>query len=300
LPYEADGVVIKVNGLAVQDSLGVVGRDPRGMLAFKFAAREATTRLKALGINVGRTGTLNPFAILEPVDLGGVTIERATLHNFDDIARKDIRVGDTVLVKRAGDVIPQVERPLLELRSGDEQVITIPQNCPACGAPALKAEGEVAVYCVNPACPAQVVQRIIHWASVMDMEGFGERLAQLFVEHGLLHDLDAVHGEVLAWLERQITEHGPQSWAALDLAMADEPWAQQARGWLKAVVADEEHGFEDLQRVLQRMWINALGEDADTIASSGPDAEGLARLRQLRERIASLKASLTGAAGQTA
>ena len=119
-------------------------------------------------------------------------------------------------------------------------------------------------------------------------------------DHGLLHDLDAVHGEVLAWLERQITEHGPQSWAALDLAMADEPWAQQARGWLKAVVADEEHGFEDLQRVLQRMWINALGEDADTIASSGPDAEGLARLRQLRERIASLKASLTGAAGQTA
>ena len=188
LAYEADGVVLKVNDLGTQDSLGVVGRDPRGMLAFKFAAREATTRLKEMGINVGRTGTLNPFAILEPVELGGVTIERATLHNFEDIARKDIRIGDTVLVKRAGDVIPQVERPLTELRSGAEQVITIPQTCPACGAPTLKAEGEVAVYCVNPACPAQVVQRIIHWAAVMDIEGFGERLAQLFVDNGLLHD----------------------------------------------------------------------------------------------------------------
>jgi len=117
-------------------------------------------------------------------------------------------------------------------------------------------------------------------------------------DQGLLHEVGGVHGEVLAWLERQITEHGPQTWAALDEAMADEAWATQARGWLKAVVADEEHGFEDLQRVLQRMWINALGEDAEAIASSGPDAEGLVRLRQLRERIASLKALLTGQAGQ--
>lgn len=188
LLYEADGVVIKVNDLAIQESLGVVGRDPRGMIAFKFPAREATTRLKELGINVGRTGTLNPFAILEPVQLGGVTIERATLHNFEDIARKDIRVGDMVVVKRAGDVIPQVEKPIVELRTGDEKVITIPQHCPACGAPTLKPEGEVAVYCVNPSCPAQAVQRIIHWASTMDIEGFGERLAQLFVDHGLLRD----------------------------------------------------------------------------------------------------------------
>jgi DNA primase len=119
-------------------------------------------------------------------------------------------------------------------------------------------------------------------------------------DQGLLHELGGIHGEVLAWLERQITEHGPQTWAALDEAMVDEAWATQARSWLKAVVADEEHGFADLQRVLQRMWVNALGEDADAIASSGPDAEGLARLRQLRERIASLKASLTGPTGQAA
>ncbi len=188
LNYEADGVVIKVNDLATQDSLGFVGKDPRGMIAFKFPAREATTHLKELGINVGRTGTLNPFAILEPVQLGGVTIERATLHNFEDITRKDIRVGDTVLIKRAGDVIPQVEKPLVELRTGEEQVITIPERCPVCGGATLKPEGEVAVYCVNPSCPAQAVQRIVHWAGTMDIEGFGERLAQLFVDHGLLRD----------------------------------------------------------------------------------------------------------------
>ncbi len=188
LPYEADGLVIKVNDLATQASLGVVGNAPRGRIAFKFPAREATTKLKELGINVGRTGTLNPYAILEPVELGGVTIERATLHNFEDIARKDIRVGDTVVIKRAGDVIPQVEKPIAELRTGEEQVITVPQRCPVCQEPTVKPEGEVAVYCVNPSCAAQAVQRILHWAQTMDIEGFGERLAQLFFDHGLLHD----------------------------------------------------------------------------------------------------------------
>jgi len=188
LAYEADGVVIKVNDLAVQASLGVVVKDPRGQLAFKFPAREATTRLREVGINVGRTGTLNPFAILEPVNLGGVTIERATLHNFEDIARKDIRIGDMVVIKRAGDVIPQVEKPIVELRTGHEQVIAIPELCPACGESVAKPEGEVAVYCINPSCPAQAVQRIVHWAATMDIEGFGERLAQFFVDHGLVHD----------------------------------------------------------------------------------------------------------------
>lgn len=188
LDYEADGIVFKVDDLATQASLGVVGKDPRGMLAFKFPAREATTRLKELGINVGRTGTLNPFAILEPVQLGGVTIERATLHNFEDIARKDIRVGDMVVIKRAGDVIPQVEKPIIELRTGQEQVITVPQQCPVCGEPAVKPEGEVMVYCVNPSCPAQAVQRIIHWAGTMDIVGLGDKIVQLLADHGLVHD----------------------------------------------------------------------------------------------------------------
>jgi len=189
LPYEVDGAVIKVNDLRTQELLGVVGKDPRGKIALKFPAREATTRLLDVGINVGRTGTLNPYAILEPVQLGGVTIERATLHNFDDIARKDIRVGDTVVIKRAGDVIPQVERPVIELRSGAERAIKVPERCPVCQEPAIKPEGEVAVYCVNPTCPAQLVQRVAHWASVMDIEGFGERLAEQFVAQGLLQDV---------------------------------------------------------------------------------------------------------------
>jgi len=194
LDYEADGIVFKVADLATQSSLGVVGKDPRGMLAFKFPAREATTRLKELGINVGRTGTLNPFAILEPVQLGGVTIERATLHNFEDIARKDIRVGDMVVIKRAGDVIPQVEKPIIELRTGQERVITVPKQCPVCGEPAVKPEGEVMVYCVNPSCAAQAVQRIIHWAGTMDIVGLGDKIVQLLADHGLVHDFADLPG----------------------------------------------------------------------------------------------------------
>ncbi|MBC7265127.1 MAG: NAD-dependent DNA ligase LigA [Chloroflexi bacterium] len=188
LNFEADGVVVKINDLATQESLGVVGKDPRGMIAFKFPAREATTKLVALGINVGRTGTLNPFAILKPVRVGGVTITKATLHNFEDIARKDIRIGDTVLIKRAGDVIPQVVMPITSLRTGEEKPIEIPASCPVCGEPTEKPEGEVAVYCTNMSCPAQIVQHITHFASTMDIEGLGEKIVQAFVDHGLIHD----------------------------------------------------------------------------------------------------------------
>jgi DNA ligase (NAD+) len=268
LTYEADGVVIKINDLATQNSLGVVGRDPRGMLAYKFAAREATTRLKELGINVGRTGTLNPFAILEPVELGGVTIERATLHNFEDIARKDIRIGDTVLVKRAGDVIPQVERPLIELRSGEEQVITIPQNCPACGAPTLKAEGEVAVYCVNPGCPAQVVQRIIHWASVMDIEGLGERLTQLFVERGLLHDFADLY-----YLKRA------------DILTLPGFAEKSSANLLSAIEASKNR---PLARVIAALGIRGVGSTvAETLAQNSRSVDDLSQASEERLRTIS-------------
>ncbi len=191
LPYEIDGVVVKINDLRIQDALGFVGKDPRGAVAFKFAARQAATKLLAVGINVGRTGTLNPYAILEPVRVGGVTIKQATLHNFDDIARKDIRVGDTVILQRAGDVIPQVVGPVVSLRDGDEQPIAPPTHCPVCGEPVYRAEDEVAYYCVNASCPAQLVRKVEHFASrgAMDIVGFGSRLAEQFVEAGLLHDV---------------------------------------------------------------------------------------------------------------
>lgn len=189
LNYEADGVVVKINAFTIQDRLGVVGREPRWAVAYKFPAREATTRLLDIGINIGRTGTLNPFAMLEPVEIGGVTVRKATLHNFEDLARKDIRIGDTVIVKRAGDVIPQVVGPVVDLRTGEERIFTAPEHCPVCGEPTVQPEGEVAVYCTNASCPARLVESINHFVGVMDIEGFGTQTARLFAERGLVKDI---------------------------------------------------------------------------------------------------------------
>lgn len=187
-PYEIDGLVIKVKHLPTQKAMGVVGRAPRGGVAFKFPGREATTELLGIGVNVGRTGALTPYAMLEPVQLGGVTIQKATLHNFEDLQRKDIRVGDTVIVRRAGDVIPYVVGPVVEKRTGDEQIYQLPTVCPSCGEPVDSAGEEVAVYCTNVACPEQRVRRVNHFAAVMDIEGLGERTAQRLVDQGLVQD----------------------------------------------------------------------------------------------------------------
>jgi DNA ligase (NAD+) len=191
LNYDADGVVIKVDSLAQQETLGEVSHAPRWAIAFKFPAHEGITKLLRIGVNVGRTGSLNPYADLEPVQIGGVTIRSATLHNEEDIHRKDIREGDTVVVKRAGDVIPQVVAPVVELRTGEEKVFHMVQSCPVCGQPVVKPEDEVMYYCINASCPAQLVGRVEHFASrgAMDIEGFGERLAGAFVEKGLLGDV---------------------------------------------------------------------------------------------------------------
>jgi len=184
-------VVVKINSLAIQEHLGAVGNAPRGAVAYKFPGREATTRLLNIGVNVGRTGTLTPFAILEPVEVGGVIVKQASLHNEEDIHRKDIRIGDTVTVRRAGEVIPYVVGPIVDLRTGDETIFRMPDHCPACGEPTVKPEGEVAYYCVNAACPAQLVRRVEYFASrgTMDIEGFGSRMAVQFVKEGLLKDV---------------------------------------------------------------------------------------------------------------
>lgn len=191
LNYDADGVVIKINDFTIQQRLGIVGNTPRWAVAFKFPSREATTRLLAIAVNIGRTGVLTPYAILEPVQISGVTIRQASLHNFEDLARKDIRVGDMVVVQRAGDVIPQVTGPVLGLRNGSEKPFEMPNTCPACSEPVLKDAEEVAVYCVNAACPAQVVRHIEYWASrgAMDILGFGEKIAAQLFEAGLVHDV---------------------------------------------------------------------------------------------------------------
>jgi DNA ligase (NAD+) len=195
LPYEADGLVIKIDDDVLQARLGYVGKDPRWAVAYKYAAEEAVTRLLDIKVNVGRTGTLNPYAVLEPVQVGGVTVTNATLHNEDYIRDKDIRVGDTVAVKRAGEVIPQVLRPLTELRTGAERVWSMPDRCPACGEQAVRVAGEAAWYCVNSACPAQLVRGIEHFVSrgAMDIAGFGIRQAELFVEQGFIEDLAGVY-----------------------------------------------------------------------------------------------------------
>ncbi len=191
LPYEADGMVIKIDDLTLAADLGFTGKDPRGAIAFKFPAREVTTTLTDIGVAVGRTGVLTPFAMLAPVEIGGVVVERATLHNFDFIAEKDIRVGDRVLIKRAGEVIPYVIGPVVDARSGQEKTYQPPTICPACGQAVEHFEGEVAWYCVNAACPAQLVRNIEHFVSrgAMDITGLGIKIVEQLIETGLVKDV---------------------------------------------------------------------------------------------------------------
>jgi DNA ligase (NAD+) len=208
LPFQADGVVVKVDRLALHPELGVVGeREPRWAIARKFAPEVALTRLKAIHINVGRTGALNPWAELEPVELGGVVVSRATLHNEDLIAEKDIRIGDWVEVVRAGEVIPQLLGPLRDKRTGDERPFAMPDACPVCGTPVERPTDEAMRYCPNISCPGRVLESIVHFASrgAMDIRGLGyERVRQL-LEEGLIHDvadLYALDAERLVQLER--------------------------------------------------------------------------------------------------
>jgi DNA ligase (NAD+) len=190
LDYEIDGVVVKVDDLEDQKVLGTISRDPRWAIAYKFPGQVATTRLKEIGINVGRTGSMNPYAVLEPVRLGGVTIKLATLHNEDDIRRKDIRVGDMVVVKRAGDVIPQVVGPVLEQRTGKEKIFHYPDKCPSCGQPVAHEEGEAMAYCVNRDCPAQIFESLNHFVSrgAMDIRGLGPSTIWKLLELGFIHN----------------------------------------------------------------------------------------------------------------
>ena len=193
--YEVDGMVVKINNRPLADDLGFVGKDPRGAVAMKFPAQEKTTKLLEVAVNVGRTGILAPTAVLEPVELGGVIVRNATLHNYDEIARKDIRLGDTVIVKRAGDVIPYIVGPIPDLRNGSEQIIESPTHCPICGEPAVQPDGEVAIYCDNPACPEQLVRRVEYFVSrgAMDVDGFGSKTAVLLTEMGMLHDIADIY-----------------------------------------------------------------------------------------------------------
>jgi DNA ligase (NAD+) len=191
LDYEIDGMVLKLDDLRLADELGFVGKDPRGAIAFKFPAREVSTMLNGIGVNVGRTGVLAPYALLEPVEVGGVTVKQATLHNFDYIAEKDIRMGDRVLIKRSGDVIPYVIGPIVAARTGTEKKYKEPKKCPFCSSPAVRLEGEIYLYCSNDACPERTVRYVEFFVSkgALDMDGFGSEIARQVVESGLVKDV---------------------------------------------------------------------------------------------------------------
>ncbi|HUY41319.1 MAG TPA: NAD-dependent DNA ligase LigA [Candidatus Dormibacteraeota bacterium] len=268
LDYEIDGVVVKVDAVAVQERLGSVGRNPRWAIAFKFKPREARTKLNEIAINVGRTGTLNPYAILEPVHVGGVTIQNATLHNEDYIAHNDIRIGDTVIVTRAGDVIPRVVGPVVQERTGKERVFHMPERCPVCGADAFRPEGEAMWRCTNAACPAQVYERVRHFASrgAMDIEGLGDVMAGELTALGIVKNIGDVYGldrrrlarvprtgeKSIAKLLDAIERSKPRGLArllvGLGIRFVGEQTAQVLAGDFGSIDALESASEEELQR----------------------------------------------------
>lgn len=212
LDYDADGVVIKVNSTGQRQALGVTSKFPRWAISFKFPARQATTRLNGIVVQVGRTGALTPVAELEPVRLSGITISRATLHNEDEIKRKDIRIGDYVLIERSGDVIPKIVGPMKERRTGREKIFVMPTRCPVCHSEAFRPEGEAIARCTNPSCPAKLRESLLHFAArrAMTIEGLGEALVDQLLEKKLVRsipDIYALKYEDLADLERM----GPKS-----------------------------------------------------------------------------------------
>ena len=263
LPYDVDGVVVKINSIAYQTELGFVGREPRWAIAYKFPAVQGITRLEDIGINVGRTGSLNPYASLEPIQVGGVTIKHAALHNEEDIHRKDIRIGDWVTVQRAGEVIPEIVGPIISRRTGKERVFHMPSRCPVCGAEVIKPEGEAMHRCTNTACPAQALEKIKHFVSrgAMDIEGVGEKLCLALFEKGLVKDaadLYYLNREQLLQMER----------------MADKSVSNS----LNSIAASKDR---PLPRVIFALGITHIGgETADLLAEYFSSVDELARTTQ--------------------
>ena len=221
LPYEIDGVVIKVNSLRLQETLGTIARSPRWALAFKFKPKEVTTVIRDIVVNVGRTGALTPTAVMDPVGVGGVVVSRATLHNQDEVEKKDVRIGDTVVIQRAGDVIPEVVRVLPEKRTGKEKKFHMPEKCPVCGSEVFRPEGEAVARCTGIACPAQLKETIIHFASrgAMNIDGLGEKIIEQLVDRGLTKDYADLYSltlKDLLTLERMGEKLGGNILAAIE------------------------------------------------------------------------------------
>ena len=221
LDYGTDGVVVKINPVRLQESLGNVGREPRWAIAYKFPATQVVTRLLDIGVNVGRTGSLNPYAILEPVDVAGATVKMATLHNEDDIRRKDLRIGDWVVVERAGEVIPQVVRPLVERRTGEEIIYSMRETCDRCGAPVKRPQGQAMTFCTKPTCPAKLEELLKHFVSrgAMDIVGIGEKLSKALADGWWFKDVADVYSvteERLLKLERMAKKRAANIMSAIE------------------------------------------------------------------------------------
>lgn len=244
LAYDIDGVVIKVNDFAVQEALGFTAKSPRFAVAYKFAAEQAESRVLNIELSVGRTGAITPTAIIEPVFLAGTTVSRATLHNEDMIREKDVRIGDLVIVQKAGDIIPEIVRSLPEARKGDEVVFRMPTHCPSCGEGLLRADGEVVLRCVNEDCPAKQVEALIHFVSrsAMNVDGVGEQWIETLFEKGLLTDIPSLYR-----LNRE------------SLLTLDRMGDKLAERMLRSI---EESKRQPLERLLFGLGIRHVGEKA--------------------------------------
>lgn len=270
LPYEIDGVVVKVNDFARQRAMGFTARAPRWAIAFKFPPEEKTTLLRDITVQVGRTGALTPVAELVPVMVAGSTVARATLHNLDEVHRKDVRVGDTVIVRKAGDVIPEVLGPVLSLRSPEARIWEMPSVCPSCGSPVVRDPGEVAFRCISIDCPAQALERLLHWASrgALDIDGMGEEIVSRLVESGRVADV----ADYYSLSEEEL--------ASLDMGRvkADgEPVRLGHTVAKKLVAAIEASKGRSFARVLFGLGIRHVGKTtAEAIAAAYPSMDALA------------------------
>lgn len=270
LPYEIDGVVVKVNSFTRQAAMGFTARAPRWAIAFKFPPEEKTTLLRDITVQVGRTGVLTPVAELEPVVVAGSTVARATLHNLDEVHRKDVRVGDTVIVRKAGDVIPEVLGPVASLRSPEARIWEMPTVCPSCGSPVVRDEGEVAFRCISIDCPAQALERLLHWASrgALDIDGMGEEIAGRLVESGRLSDVADYYS--LSEDELAATDTGRVNKEGEPIRLGHTIAA-------KLVAAIEASKSRPFARVLFGLGIRHVGKTtAELLADAFPSMEALA------------------------
>jgi DNA ligase (NAD+) len=274
LPYDIDGVVVKVDSLLIQQRLGATSKSPRWAIAYKFKAIQETTILEAIEIQVGRTGVLTPVAHLKPVNIGGVLVSRATLHNEDEIKKKDIRIGDTVLVQRAGDVIPEIVKVITSKRDGRETRFKMPQTCPVCGASVIRLEGEAASRCINSNCSAQIKERIKHFASkgAFDIDGLGDKLVEQLVDKELLStfaDIFSLNEEVLSKLERMGAKSAANLKNAIELSksisFARFLFALGIRHVGEHVATLLAGHFHDLHALM-----NSSGEKLEAIEGIGP------------------------------